>query len=206
MKNRARIKIVNKVVLLQKQNRTPMVETTFTKSGEQYISNPIFGNGNSLVKYQVGYKKAGARFLLEQSYSPTDGFQLFVDKVAPAMPDYIVGTQLLPSAMYVRFRSDVNPDDVFVDVESVGGQTGSSILPPDITEKIAKIDSKLEKVIVEELPNVSEAQENTIYAVKNNGSEDGNVYDEYIIENGAWERLGSEHDLVGDGDIEALFK
>lgn len=180
-----------------------MVEITFTKSGEQFISNPIFGNGNSLVKYQIGYKEAGARLLIEQSYSPTDGFQLFVDKVAPAMPDYIVGTQLLPSAMYLRFRSNVNPDDIFVDVESVGGQTGTPILPTDIIEKI---DTKLEKIIVEELPSVTEAKENTIYAVKNSGSEDGNAYDEFIVENGSWERLGSEHELVGNEDIEALFK
>lgn len=194
------------VVFLQKQNANSMVEITFTKSGEQYISNPIFGNGSSLVKYQVGYKKAGARLLLEQSFSPTDGFQLFLDKVAPAMPDYIVGTQFLPSAMYLRFRTDVNPDDVIIDVENVGGTSGAPILPEDVTEKINQIETKLEKVIVEELPVITEAKANTIYAVKNNGSEDGNLYDEYVLENGNWERLGSEHALASEDDIMSLFK
>lgn len=181
-----------------------MNDITFSKEGELYVSNPIFGNGNSVVKYQVGFKVAGARFLVEQSYSPTFGWELFIDKVTPQIPNYVVGAQNIPNGMYVRFRSTAEPCDVKVDVVAEGGGGGN---PQEITNKIDEIDkSKYGLKVVEELPPISDAKENVIYSVKNSGLEDGNVRDEYVLIDGKFERLGSETFSVDDNEIDALFK
>lgn len=163
-----------------------MLEITFSKNGEQYVSNPIFASGVSVVSYQIGYKKAGARLLVETSFSPTDGWKLVVDQVAPAMDDMCVGTQLVPKGAYVRFRTNTIPDKVLVNIGS-DGNSGSA----ESSE------------IVETLP--SSGEEGRMYHVKNNKGIENNEYDEYVFLNGKYEKIGEEHELADDNDIDKLF-
>ena len=46
-------------------------------------------------------------------------------------------------------------------------------------------------VVVEELPAVENAAEYTIYLVPAEDDDEGNVYDEYLVINHAWEKIGS---------------
>jgi len=84
-----------------------------------------------------------------------------------------------------------------------------------ITEVEAAEAAKLKKEIVDELPDPSEADDNTIYLILADDGGDDDIYDEYLLINGALERIGStrinlagyltEDDLASDADIDALF-
>ena len=76
----------------------------------------------------------------------------------------------------------------------------------------------LKKAIVLELPDVSEADEDIIYLVKNDSEEDDNIYTEWMLIDGDWEKMGDtalidldqylhEDDLeaITNGEIDALF-
>jgi len=85
-----------------------------------------------------------------------------------------------------------------------------------ITEVQAAEVSKLKKAIVDELPDVGEADDNTIYLILAKDGGDDDIYDEYMLINGALERIGStrislegyltEDDLATDADIDAMFE
>ena len=49
----------------------------------------------------------------------------------------------------------------------------------------------LKRVVVSVLPSAASADANTIYMVPRNPGETGNVYDEWMAVNGAWEKIGS---------------
>lgn len=56
--------------------------------------------------------------------------------------------------------------------------------------------NNLKKQIVQELPETG--QENIMYLVPSEDAEDGNVYDEYLFNDGEWERIGStKMDMTG---------
>ena len=69
-----------------------------------------------------------------------------------------------------------------------------------VAQQIANVDH-LKRVVVDELPSISQANANTIYMVKKTGgiaSWGKNIYEEYMIINGDWELLGnSQVDLTG---------
>ena len=46
-------------------------------------------------------------------------------------------------------------------------------------------------IVADELPDPGEAQENTFYFVPSPNAVDGNIKDEYIIQDGIWELIGS---------------
>lgn len=50
--------------------------------------------------------------------------------------------------------------------------------------------TKLSKEIVEALPEVASASENKIYLILKSSGESGNIYDEYMLVNGAMEKVG----------------
>ena len=45
--------------------------------------------------------------------------------------------------------------------------------------------------VVQELPSVAEAESNVIYLVPRTDGETGNVYDEWVVADGAWEKIGT---------------
>lgn len=51
--------------------------------------------------------------------------------------------------------------------------------------------SHLKRVIVESLPEIGQADENTIYMIPKTSGSGQNTYDEYMVLNGAWEILGN---------------
>lgn len=53
------------------------------------------------------------------------------------------------------------------------------------------ISGKLKKEVVDALPDVSEADESTIYLVPNTNSDGSNIRDEYILINGKFEVIGT---------------
>ena len=56
----------------------------------------------------------------------------------------------------------------------------------------------LKRAIVESLPEVGSADENTVYMVLSDGAEGENIYEELMVIEGAWERIGStDVDLSG---------
>ena len=85
-----------------------------------------------------------------------------------------------------------------------------------ITEVQAAEVSKLKKAIVDELPDAGEADDNTIYLILAEDGGDDDIYDEYMLIEGALERIGStrislegyltEDDLATDADIDAMFE
>lgn len=77
-------------------------------------------------------------------------------------------------------------------------------------EVIALVEAhgKLKRAVVESLPELSQADENTMYLVK---AKDGKGYEEYLVVEGAWELLGAsgEVDLSGvlkEEDLEVMTK
>lgn len=58
-----------------------------------------------------------------------------------------------------------------------------------ITTAVAQA-AHLKRTIVEQLPEAAEADENTIYMVKKTGPLAQNTYDEYMVIEGAWEKIG----------------
>lgn len=77
----------------------------------------------------------------------------------------------------------------------------------------------LRKAIVAELPEVAEADERVIYLVKNDAGSDDNIYTEWMLIEGAFEKMGDtalidldqylhEDDLdpISDDDIDELFE
>ncbi|MDR3226527.1 MAG: hypothetical protein LBT56_02515, partial [Prevotellaceae bacterium] len=68
----------------------------------------------------------------------------------------------------------------------------------------AAID-KISKLIVATLPSVASAQQNIIYLVPGGGSDASDNYDEYMLINGAFEKLGNTaidlSDYVQDSDL-----
>jgi len=85
-----------------------------------------------------------------------------------------------------------------------------------ITEVEAVEASKLKKAIVDELPDPGDADDNTIYLIlaADGGNED--IYEEYMLIEGALEKIGStrinlegyltEDDLATTDDIDAMFE
>ena len=69
-----------------------------------------------------------------------------------------------------------------------------------VAQQIANVDH-LKRIVVDELPSISQANTNTIYMVKKTGgiaSWGKNVYEEYMVIEGEWELLGnSQVDLSG---------
>ena len=69
-----------------------------------------------------------------------------------------------------------------------------------VAQQIANIDH-LKRIVVDELPSISQANINTIYMVKKTGgiaSWGRNIYEEYMVIEGDWELLGnSQVDLSG---------
>ena len=69
-----------------------------------------------------------------------------------------------------------------------------------VAQQIANVDH-LKRIVVDELPSISQANANTIYMVKKTGgiaSWGKNIYEEYMVINGDWELLGnSQVDLTG---------
>ena len=66
------------------------------------------------------------------------------------------------------------------------------------TETNNLLTNKLRREIVPTLPAVADAEENVIYLVPNNSSEQNNAKDEYMLINGAFELIGTTHtDLSG---------
>lgn len=56
----------------------------------------------------------------------------------------------------------------------------------------------LKRAIVGELPEVGSADENTVYMVLSDGAEGENIYEEWMVIEGVWERIGStDVDLSG---------
>lgn len=56
----------------------------------------------------------------------------------------------------------------------------------------------LKRAIVESLPEVGSADENTVYMVLSDGAEGENIYEEWMVIEGVWERIGStDVDLSG---------
>ena len=56
----------------------------------------------------------------------------------------------------------------------------------------------LKRAIVESLPEVGSADENTVYMMLSDGAEGENIYEEWMVIEGAWERIGStDVDLSG---------
>ena len=78
-------------------------------------------------------------------------------------------------------------------VQALGYQTAS-----DVATAIANAN-KLSKSIVAQLPAVAEADANTIYLVlKSPAGDSGNIYNEYLLINGAFELIGDTRvDLTG---------
>lgn len=78
-------------------------------------------------------------------------------------------------------------------VQALGYQTAS-----DVATAIANAN-KLSKAIVASLPAVAEADANTIYLVlKSPAGDSGNIYNEYLLINGAFELIGDTRvDLTG---------
>ena len=85
-----------------------------------------------------------------------------------------------------------------------------------ITEADAIDAAKLRKAIVDDLPDAGEADDNTIYLILAEDGGGDDIYDEYLLINGALERIGStrislegfltEDDLATDNDIDAMFE
>lgn len=77
------------------------------------------------------------------------------------------------------------------------------------------ISGKLKKEVVEALPEVSAADESTIYLVPNTNSDGSNIRDEYMLVNGAFEVIGTTAtelsgyikatDEATDEEIKAIF-
>lgn len=79
-----------------------------------------------------------------------------------------------------------------------------------VAQQIANIDH-LKRVIVNELPDISQANSNTIYMIKKSGggiaSWGKNIYEEYMVIDGEWELLGnSQVDLTGYEKTEDVNK
>ena len=60
----------------------------------------------------------------------------------------------------------------------------------DVNDAISKV-GKLTKDIVTTLPAAASAKENVIYMVKNSGGVSGDAYSEYMLVNGAMEKIGT---------------
>lgn len=63
----------------------------------------------------------------------------------------------------------------------------------DIEGRLTTLENKdnIAMKVVPVLPLVADADEKTLYLVTSSDGEAGNLYDEYIIANGAWEKVGS---------------
>lgn len=81
----------------------------------------------------------------------------------------------------------------------------------DVNNAISKA-GKLTKEIVTALPSASSAKDNVIYMVKNSGGVSGDAYSEYMLVNGAMEKIGTtatEVDLsnyVTYDDVQGITK
>ena len=73
---------------------------------------------------------------------------------------------------------------------------------------LRSVDESLKRLKVDALPDAGEADAQTIYLVPAEKSDTGNVYDEFMVIDGAWERIGSTQvDLTGyvqEGDLTEL--
>jgi len=74
----------------------------------------------------------------------------------------------------------------------------------------------LKPEIVDELPEASEANERTLYLLRVENGEDDDLFDEYLLADGKFEKIGStrldltgyltEADFATDADIDAMFE
>ena len=87
----------------------------------------------------------------------------------------------------INIRVESAAVDVFVSNEE------SPAYKEEIETRVTALENKSNLLIkvVSALPAVGDAKENLIYVIASPDGEDGNLYDEYIITNGAWEKVGS---------------
>lgn len=77
-------------------------------------------------------------------------------------------------------------------IASKGYQTASQV------QSAISAAGHLKRAIVGELPEAGSADENTVYMMKADGAEGENIYEEWMVIEGAWERIGStDVDLSG---------
>ena len=81
-------------------------------------------------------------------------------------------------------------------LETQGSENNSVVIKSHLDSRIADIVNQLasaglQREVVETLPEISSANETTIYMVANNSENEQNVYDEYMLINGNWEIIGS---------------
>ena len=85
-----------------------------------------------------------------------------------------------------------------------------------ITEAQAAEVAMLKKTFLESLPPVEEADDNTIYMILAPDGNGDDIYNEYMLVSGIFEKIGStrvslegyltEDDLATDSDIDAMFE
>lgn len=88
-------------------------------------------------------------------------------------------------------------------INAVTNKADKSAIPTKVSQlsdageyaKKTDLNGRLTREVVDAMPTVDDMKENVIYMVPNGGKE-GNVYDEYMLVNGAFELLGTtETDL-----------
>lgn len=77
----------------------------------------------------------------------------------------------------------------------------------DVSNAVANAQH-LTKQIVQALPAAAEASETVIYMLAKSGGASGNVYDEYMLVNGAFEHIGdtsTSFDLITNAEIDTIL-
>ena len=81
-----------------------------------------------------------------------------------------------------------------INADSTNAQYPSAKATYDlVTEKLSVLNVGINVQIVEALPPLGEANAQTIYFVPVVNVEEQNIYDEFLLINGAWEHLGTTH-------------
>lgn len=190
-------KVLNNVVMKQKTDTTQNWNT----------NNPILklgqiGFDSELKKIKIGDGTSNWNALDYFSFTTTeitDKLANKADKVHKHVASDItdlgalatldnVDESKLESSLAQKINNKADSSSVYTKTEVYNKSETNS----EIQQAIAKLESVgLKLLVVESLPQASEAESNTIYLVaKKTGNPEGNIYTENIVVEGKWEQIG----------------
>ena len=115
---------------------------------------------------------------LTEIYTPITGFNEFKNDI---LIGYLTKNEI--SGGYTALSS-------FIELTGNVYTKSETYTKTEVSQAIANAQH-IKKEIVEELPEIENALENTIYLVSNSTSLSSNIYDEFLLINNNWERIGN---------------
>lgn len=166
------------------------------KKVSPYIKKIIDSNSNYYTTIETDEKITSALKDLSLIYAPIDIKNELLSSMSTSINN--LSGVYVPISSFNSFQNDIltgylTEEKIDEKYQTISGLNNilSSYMNSDEVSSAIRTSNHLQKEIVNVLPEIQNALQNTIYMVLNSASIDQNIYDEYMLINNNWERIGN---------------